>query len=53
MSNTFFQGDEKIFRVGFDPLVKGLIKANKISFSEMLRKEYIGERLQKSCTTVE
>jgi len=38
MSNTFFQEGEKIFRVGFAPQVAALIKTNKFSFSEMLRK---------------
>jgi len=52
MSNTFFQGDEKVFRVGFAPLVTGLIKTIKFSFSEMLRKEHICDRLRKSITTV-
>jgi len=52
MSNTFFQEGEKIC-VGFAPLVTGLIKTNKFSVSEMLRKEHICDRLRKSCTTVE
>jgi len=39
MSITFFQGGEKNFSVGFAPLLTGLIKTNKLSFSEMLRKE--------------
>jgi len=47
--NTFFQGGRKMFSVGFAPL----IKTNKFSFSEMLRKEHICDRLRKSCTTVE
>jgi len=53
MSNTFLQGDEKIFRVSFAPLLTGLIKTNKFSFSEMLRKEHICDRVRKSFTTVE
>jgi len=53
MSNAFFQLGAKIFIVGFSPLVTGLIKTNKFSFSEMLRKEHIYDRLRKSCTTVE
>jgi len=52
MSNTFFQGGRKIFSVSFALLVTGLIKINKFSFSEMLRKEHICDRLRKSCTTV-
>jgi len=50
MSNTFFQGSEKVFKVGFAALVTGLIKTNKFSFSEMSRKEHICDRLRKSCT---
>jgi len=53
MSNTFFEGGGKVFRVGFVPLVTGLIMTNKFSFSEMLRKEHICDSLRKSCTTVE
>jgi len=53
MSNTFFQVGEKIFRVGFASLVTCLFKTNKFSFSEMLQKEHICNRLRKSCTTVE
>jgi len=50
MSNTFFQWREKIFKkilVGFAPLVTGLIKTNKFSFSDMLWKEHICDRLRK------
>jgi len=53
MSNTFFQGGKKFFSVGFAHRFTGLIKTNKFSFSEMLRKERICERLRKSYTTVE
>jgi len=53
MSNTFFQWGEQIFSVGFATLVTGLIKTNKFSFSEMLRKEHACDRLRKSCATVE
>jgi len=53
MSNTFFQGGEKRFSVGFAPLITGLMKTNKLLFSEMLRKEHICDCLRKSCTTVE
>jgi len=52
MSNTFFQGGEKFFRVGFVPVVTGLVSANKFSFSGMLRKGHICDPLRKSCTTV-
>jgi len=34
MSNTFFQRGEKNFSVCFVPLVAGLDKTNKFSFSE-------------------
>jgi len=39
--------------VGFAPLVTGLIKTNKQSFSEVLRKEHIYDGLRKFCTSVE
>jgi len=48
-----FPKGRQTFSVGFAPLVTGLIKTNKLSFSEMLQKEHICDRLRKSCTTVE
>jgi len=50
---THFSKGVKKLGVGFIPLVTGLIKTNKFSFLEMLRKEHICDRLRKSCTTVE
>ena len=52
MPNTFFQRGEKKFSVCFAPLVAGLIKTNKFSFSEILRREHICDHLRKSCTAV-
>jgi len=38
MFNTFFERGEKSFSAFFAPLVTGLIKTDKFSFSEILRK---------------
>jgi len=38
MSNTFFQGGKNYFRVGFAPLVTGLIKINKFPFRKCCEK---------------
>jgi len=43
MTNTFFQGGEKIFSFGFASLITVLLETNKFSFSEMLRKEHAKE----------
>jgi len=59
MSNSFklcpthFPKGAKTFLVLASHPVTGLIKTNKFSFSEMLRKEHICYRLGKRCTTLE
>jgi len=54
LCSTHFSNEaKKILVCASLPLVTGLIKTNKSSFSEMLRKEHISDRLRKSFTTVE
>jgi len=51
---THFPRGRKMFSVGFALLVTVLIKTSKFSFSEMLRRDHICDRLRKVArTTVE